>query len=1634
MVCCARVTRDLARVPTTSQCTDIRGEVRLCQRTLVMESVWWFLVLWLSIIFTGVLTVLPPGQKNETGACEHDQVKCHDGSLCISKTSFCDRKIDCPDQSDERLCVIRNCTSQSDFPCSRSEECVSRDFVCDGISDCRDGSDELVCDPKENCSLDHDRFLCSDRKVCLLSKKVCNGQEDCRDGSDESLKCESAKQSCEAGRCGEFGVCKALPHGPVCTCQLGYKLMTDNITCKDIDECVITRQGRSPCQHTCTNTNGSFTCSCLPGYRLENNTNCKVQDPDPVLYVAANTGALGYHIRTERWVTVLEHQPDIQALDFGPNNILYWTAVSKSSDVVQFGHVGQPGNDTTHTLLDIGLSNPKGVAVDWMTHAVYLVSQDSGQIIACGQTPPIRCVIIKEDLDELQDIIICHHFRRLFWTTWGLTPKISSSDMDGRNTTLVIGDRLKHPTGLVMDRPRNRLLWADTLLHRIESSDMDGSNRRIVVSRGVLYPSSLTVLEGTLYWANTYQGSLSSCNWYQGCSDIVHLQTGLHHPNSLVIGSPSLHGLSGDSVVNLCQDSPCSHLCLSSQSGYRCMCPPDQVITKDDHTCSGRHRAKKIYIASRGQILMLPLGQPGYTRDLLLPANLAPGSTPTALDVDLNTNTVVYCDSVHSTITKATTDVNTNKVIENTLYNSDSIQHVLDVGVDWRSGNIYWTDVSKATIMVGHVSGEHLLTLLKDGLDHPNSLDIDHVHGYVYFSDVGDSPFIGRCRLDGSEFTKLDIDVGHTDHLKVSSDKDHRLYFVDDQFHQIISVSLPNGTDYKTHWQGVTGHVLGLAVTDQWIYWTDQQSEGSGLCRVHKNDYNKETCYLRNSFILKGLAIPSPISTPQVVGCGIDNGGCGHFCFNKGSDVICKCPNGFQLQEDGRSCQAAPDPKCVFRCRDGHCITDQSYLCDGQPDCPEGEEEDLRLCGYTSTPLVTLSDTACQEPNPCQHLCKKTPQGPRCECRHGYELSSDQQGCRDIDECTTSNGGCSQVCHNQDDGHTCSCVGGYTKNGSLCFAEDPRPYLVIGGTGGIDKVNDQGQTEELMTGEASGFVTALDVVMETGDIIFVTSVHQALFLYKRTEKHVTPLTSLSSTVTALSYDWIGRNVYYTDDRVLAVCSVKSKPVLCRTLRYEPVGSIALHPKKGCMLWTSAADGTIMRMAMDGGNLTVVVKVTVGQSIQSLTIDYATDRIYWITSPANLVWSSDMEGRKIQKLPVLGNGHHFSSLAVFENTLYLLEKRSKVGYLYSKTSGEQTSVVQLVSTPSCLRVVHPYQQPHQVTDVCRNKDCSHLCLVSPRGGNCYCPDGLQFLQDSLKTCTTEENPKVPSGVKATISSLETEALKTEVPYKSGTTTTKPVRQKSQTKSYNVRTTARLGERGSRTTLRPAAGNPKVDLPAPIVVNISQPKIAPPIKVHMKVQHVAHLLNNQELCEIICENGGSCVISEDTKRRACRCAEGYSGATCGDLDAASQGETTSDKNQSITIGVSLAVAVTAVLVVVILVACWIRKRTGRPFPNYMPCISRPNKVLKVEDDAEGLVADSSFGDLRFGSDVTFREFDSVSYQTTSSSTDGNNNTGNSDKYYDPHNIHYCPSNQSFGATFGRQEEARDRSSSSSTNSSM
>ena len=66
-----------------------------------------------------------------------------------------------------------------------------------------------------------------------------------------------------------------------CSCGIGYSLDDDSNTCVDVDECA---EGTDRCDNfaTCTDTDGSYECECNEGFTdvFGNGRRCRDNDPN----------------------------------------------------------------------------------------------------------------------------------------------------------------------------------------------------------------------------------------------------------------------------------------------------------------------------------------------------------------------------------------------------------------------------------------------------------------------------------------------------------------------------------------------------------------------------------------------------------------------------------------------------------------------------------------------------------------------------------------------------------------------------------------------------------------------------------------------------------------------------------------------------------------------------------------------------------------------------------------------------------------------------------------------------------------------------------------------------------------------------------------------------------------------------------------------------------------------------------------------------------------------------------------------------------------------------------------------------------------------------------------------------------
>ncbi|XP_078609800.1 uncharacterized protein LOC144881035 isoform X2 [Branchiostoma floridae x Branchiostoma japonicum] len=192
---------------------------------------------------TEILTTV--NNTEDIKSCIQDIDICHDNATCVNTTSghacVCRRGF----QGDGRNCTdIDECSIQPPLP---NVAAMSDEISRHGCSDvCVNTVGSYHC-------------ACPEYFILTADGKTCEAQESCAASSNP---CRPTVHS----RC-------AVANGThVCSCSPGFHLADNGYRCEDTDEC---SSGHHNCHASaqCTNTYGSFSCSCLEGY-IGDGTNC----------------------------------------------------------------------------------------------------------------------------------------------------------------------------------------------------------------------------------------------------------------------------------------------------------------------------------------------------------------------------------------------------------------------------------------------------------------------------------------------------------------------------------------------------------------------------------------------------------------------------------------------------------------------------------------------------------------------------------------------------------------------------------------------------------------------------------------------------------------------------------------------------------------------------------------------------------------------------------------------------------------------------------------------------------------------------------------------------------------------------------------------------------------------------------------------------------------------------------------------------------------------------------------------------------------------------------------------------------------------------------------------------------------
>ncbi|KAJ7407454.1 hypothetical protein WISP_126041 [Willisornis vidua] len=337
----------------------------------------------------------------------------------------------------------------------RNRVCIMAEWKCNGIDDCGDSSDEDVCAP-----CPPGMVRCDEGK-CILESLMCNDEDDCLDGTDEPSTC-------------------------------------------DVDECSLEY---SPCSQLCSNTPGSFSCTCLQGYTLRHGTACEVTDNATQILVAVGQDLALLDVRTQAYRPLLSTETEPRALVYDLlRETYYW--LTQDGEL----RVHLPGKGTQPLYADVREVN--SISVDWFTGQLYWASSHPPAICAgLGDGRGYVTVLGKDIVPE--QLTVHPAARSLYWVNRGQRGRtvIAAAGMDGSNRWELTVVSMEEPVGLSLDHVAGRLYWISEYKESIETLRVDGSGRHSfhAVLRSHTEPLGLAVFESRFFWTDGTE--LVSATW-----------------------------------------------------------------------------------------------------------------------------------------------------------------------------------------------------------------------------------------------------------------------------------------------------------------------------------------------------------------------------------------------------------------------------------------------------------------------------------------------------------------------------------------------------------------------------------------------------------------------------------------------------------------------------------------------------------------------------------------------------------------------------------------------------------------------------------------------------------------------------------------------------------------------------------------------------------------------------------------------------------------------------------------------------------------------------------------------------------------------------------------------------------------
>ncbi|CAH0397300.1 unnamed protein product [Chilo suppressalis] len=348
------------------------------------------------------------------------------------------------------------------------------------------------------------------------------------------------------------------------------------------------------------------------------------------------------------------------------------------------------------------------------------------------------------------------------------------------------------------------------------------------------------------------------------------------------------------------QDPVCSQTCSNTVGSFQCGCMTGYVIRPDGRSCKPIGQSPSLLFSNRIGIRQVWLTGDNYISVVKGLHNAV------ALDYHYEKKLIFWSENNLRVIRVATMESNNM---------TDVIKWGLEtpggVAVDWIHDLLFWTDSGTRRVEVATLDGSQRAVLAANDLDKPRAIAVHPGDALVFWTDWGPNPKIERADMDGSRRKSVIVDQIFWPNGLTIDYMESKIYWADAK-HHVIEKATFDGRERKRITNKGLPHPFAITLFEDAIYWTDWHTKSISTV-------NKKTG-MGIQTVHAGLNVPMDIHSYHPLRqlktyknrCGSNNGGCSHLCLPNSNDRTCRCPVGFNLNSDGRTCEETPEKLLLY--------------------------------------------------------------------------------------------------------------------------------------------------------------------------------------------------------------------------------------------------------------------------------------------------------------------------------------------------------------------------------------------------------------------------------------------------------------------------------------------------------------------------------------------------------------------------------------------------------------------------------------------------------------------------------------------------------------------------------------------------